>query len=454
MRSGHWTMAWRNLARNKRRNAATATAVALGFAALLALGAYYHRVQTYLRVYTLYVTRVGHINIYKQGGLEHFSTKPRLYSLDERDQAAIRAALAGVDNIELDGPQLVGAGMIGNGCRTFPFMATGIDPALDRRLREHPAVARWAPTFRTYDRGQGLWNYPADLGAIALANGLARLLHKTRVHDELPPDQKPVLVADCLAPDARAKLAADTNVQLVAGTWSGMMSALDGEVVATYNTGLTETNHTAVLMPLARLQKLYETPNVTFWAVWLKNPQRLAATMADLRTRLDQAGLKVELYPWMDEAVAPMYAGTMEFLMVMVSFITVVLVTIISFSIFNAATMTVIERSPEIGMMRALGFTRTHIRRLFLKEMLILTALAIVAGAVIGAAAIIGINHAGIRFSAPGVAEDVTLLLVPNPAIVLATGALILALASLTTLVTVRSVARRNIAALLFGTQR
>jgi len=48
MTSG-WRLALRNLARNKRRNFATGMAIALGFAALLALGGYVNRVEKYLR---------------------------------------------------------------------------------------------------------------------------------------------------------------------------------------------------------------------------------------------------------------------------------------------------------------------------------------------------------------------------------------------------------------------
>jgi putative ABC transport system permease protein len=233
-----------------------------------------------------------------------------------------------------------------------------------------------------------------------------------------------------------------------------MMSALDGEVVADFNTGVTETNNSAVLTSLAHLQKLYETPNVTFWSVWLKDPRRLGADLKELKRRLKDAGLIADLYPWMDEAVAPFYTGTMQFLYTMVTFITVVLATVIIFSIFNAATITVIERSAEIGMMRALGFTRRHIRQLFVMEMLALATVSIIAGGAIGAAGIYAVNHADIHFNPPGVAGGMILLLEPNAAIIGAAAGLIFALAVITTLIAVRNVAKRKIAVLIMGTQR
>lgn len=453
-RGGKWRMALRNLARNKRRNAATGVAIALGFAAMLALGGYVLRVQNYLRVYTIYATRVGHLTIFKTDGLDQYSVKPRLYSLTAQDQEQIRAALQDLPNVELHGPQLAGAGLIGNGCRTLPFIATGIDPALDRQLRAHPEMQVWAPNIKDYTKGRGLWEFPAEVGAIAISEGLARLLHKPKVFDELPPGQKPVLVTDCNGSDAKDKIAQDTNVQLAAGTWAGMMSALDGEIVANFTTGVTETNNSAVLTSLTHLQKLYDTENATFYSIWLKNPDLLASSERQLRTLLQAKGLKVDLYPWTDEAMAPFYTGTMQFLYTMVAFITVVLVTVIVFSVFNAATMTVIERSQEIGMMRSLGFTRRQIRRLFVMEMAALAGLSLVIGGVMAGVGIFAVNHARIDFNPPGIAGGMKLLLTVNSKVVFLSAILILVLAVLTTLVAVRQIVKGNIATLVLGTQR
>lgn len=454
MSAGQWKVAFRNLARNRRRNLATGIAIGLGFAALLALGGYINRVENYLRVYTIYGTRVGHLTVYKEHGLERYSVKPKQYSLTADELKLIKELVAREDNVQLHGAQLQGAGLIGNGCRTVPFIATGIEPWLDKALREHPELKEWAPKISFYTRGRGLWEYPPDLGAIAIADGLARLLHKPHVHDDLPPDQKPVLVVDCLAPDAKKLIEADANVQLAAGSWSGMMSALDGEIVAEYNTGVTETQNSAIVTALSHLQKLYDTENATFYSIWLRNAYRLPKTMEHLKERFAEEGLKVDVYPWTDEAISPMYAGTMNFLYTMVAFISVVLATVVVFSIFNAATMTVIERSQEIGMMRSLGFTRRQIRQLFVYEMLALSSLAVVAGGVVGAAGIAAVNAAKIRLNPPGVAGGMQLALIPNAGIVAGAAVLIFLLSVLTTLMAVRTVAKRNIATLLMGTQR
>ena len=454
MRAGQLTMALRNLSRNKRRNFATGAAIAAGFAALIALGGFVNRMENYLRVYTIYATRVGHINIYKEHGFERFSTKPKLYSLDEHELRTIQDIVSTMDNVEMHGAQIVGMGIIGNGCRTVPFIANGIDPSIDLLLRNHDQMRKWMPKLRDFDKGRGLWNYDESQGAIALSNGLARLLGKTRVFDELPKDQKSVVVVDCSAPDAKEKISADTNVQLVAGGWSGMMAALDGEVVANFASAVTETNNSAILTSLKLLQKLYDTQNATFYSLWLKNPKELSANMATLKGKLAAAGLKAELYPWMDESVAPFYTGTMQFIYVMVGFISFVLAAVVILSIFNSATMTIIERSQEIGMMRSLGFTRRQIRQLFVAEMVFLSGISVVCGGIVAAVGVFIVNSLGVPYKAPGIAGHMTLQLTPNFTIVSTSAALTLGLAILTTLIAVWSVAKTNIATLLLGSQR
>lgn len=450
--NSHIRLAYRNLARNRRRNLATGIAIALGFAALLALGGYINRVQGFLRLYTLYAHRIGHITIYKKNGLNEYAIKPKQFSLTPSDQDKIRSALASTTGISLHGPQLTGAGLIGNGCKTVPFLATGFDPELDKALRTNSEVGGWFSSLSQYVRGRGLWEFPEERGGIAIAAGLSRLIGKTKVADDF--QGTPLTIVDCTAPDAKQQLTTDANVQLVAGSWSGMMNAIDGEIVAHYNTGVTETNNQAILLSLKHLQRLYDTENVTFWSVWLQDDKFVPRVMQELNHKLQNAGLSVDLYPWTDETIAPFYSGTLEFLHVLVGFLTFVLATVVVFSVFNAATMTVIERSQEIGMLRSLGYTKRAVRLLFVSEMAVLTSLAIIVGGLFATIGILVVNAADVILQPPGMAGGMPLKLQPNTLTVTAALLLIVSLALVTTWFAVNLVAKRNIASLLLGTQR
>ena len=64
-----WTVAARNLKRNRRRNLATVAAVALGFAGLIMIGGYGNRVEHFLRTNAVYLQHSGHVTVYDKGGL-------------------------------------------------------------------------------------------------------------------------------------------------------------------------------------------------------------------------------------------------------------------------------------------------------------------------------------------------------------------------------------------------
>lgn len=454
--AGMWKIAGRNLLRNKKRNFATGVAMALGFCAFIALGGYLNWTENIIRVFTIYGSRLGHVVIYKQDGLEKHTVKPGLYSLDESDQTAIQKVVASIDDVEFSAGILYGTGLIGNGCRSFPFFGIGIDPLFEKKLRTHPEILKWNPKISNYEKGRGVWEYPGEIGAIAVAEGLAKLLHKTKVYDDIANEKQKLVIVDCMASDANEKIGADTNVQLAAGSWSGMMSAIDGEIVANFKSGMTETNNSVLLTSLEHLQKLYDTKGVTAYSIWLKikNPKLVGAVTADIEKKLRAAHINADVYSWMDERVSPYYSGTMNFLHTLVGFIAVVLSSVIVFSVFNSSTMTIIERSQEIGMMRSLGFTKKQIRKLFIMEIILLTFFSVMAGGIISVIGVTLVNYSGIPFRPAGVSVDMTLRLIPNGIVIGASALLIFCLSVLTTLWAVWSVSKQNIANLLVKVQR
>ncbi|MBI2519909.1 MAG: ABC transporter permease [Bdellovibrio sp.] len=427
-----WFLALRNLGRNTRRNIATGSAIALGFAGILLLGGYVHRVSNYLRVYTVYVMHTGHMAMFARDGFEKFQYQPRKFSISNSAQIAIEQALKNETQVDFSERQLSGAGLIGNGRISIPFFAQGYEPSIDQRLQSNPEVLRWINKDGYFSKGKGLWNYSEDIGALALSGGLALRLGKKLVYDE----------------------GGDANVQLISGTWQGALNAIDAEVVAHFNTGFRESDFSAIYIGYKRLQQLFDTESVGRYSIWLKDPGQVKKVAKRLTSKLKDSGIDVEVLAWDEERLSPYYTGTMQFLNSLVTFIGIVLASIISFSVLNSTTMTVVERLQEIGMYRSVGFRRSQVSRLFVNESCWLAIVSLIVGAVLGYISIYSINAAKIIYYPPGVPDGLQLRLVASTPFLFKSGAIILLLTLLTTYFAVRRTLRMRVADLLGGIRR
>ena len=443
-----WHTAARSLYRNRRRNLATAVAIALGYAAMVLLGGYAIRVERFIRANTVYLQRVGHLVVYPAGGLEGALAQPAKYALSPEAQQIALDELGKLPQVEFVTRQLKGMGLAGNGCKTLPFSALGVEPELDARVLQHPEVLSATPALGRPLAGKGLSEYPGLDGATGLSAGLFRLLGKKKVHDELDGNQG-VVVPDCGSPELKKVLAADANVQLAGLRWTGGLSAVDAEVVQVFHTPLSQTEDGTVLTTLATLQRLYDTDSVTSLAVFLRDSRDAQALASHVRSRLAARGLSVDVYPFDDERVGPYYAGTIPLLVSLVGFIGLLVVSVVVLSVLNAMTLSVLERTREMGTLRALGFTRRQLLGLFLREAMLLSTLAVGAGLIVGVAVALGVNAANIRFSPPGMPGTIQLVLTPTPLLCAAIALVLVPMSAVGTWLAVRRRVREPVVSLL-----
>ena len=91
-------------------------------------------------------------------------------------------------------------------------------------------------------------------------------------------------------------------------------------------------------------------------------------------------------------------------------FIFSIVLTVVVMSVANSMGMTVIERTREIGTLRAIGLKRGGVIRLFAVESLLLTLFGCAAGLIITVGVRYGINIAHISYTPPNSASAVPLL--------------------------------------------
>ena len=446
-----WRLAVRNLRRNRRRNAATLLAITLGYAGLVLFGGYIARIELFLRTNTVYLQHGGHVSVYAEGGLEGALARPARHSLDPAAQQRVLEAAAADPRVAFAARYMRGMGLAGNGCRTVPFVATGVEPEPFGRILRHPDVQYVSAEFARPVRGRPLPDASEVEGAVGVATGLARLLNKPRVHDEVR--GVPVtLLPDCGTPEAGEQIAADANIQLAAVTFGGALSAIDGEIVNLFQTPSAETQDQTILTTLGTLQRLYETDAVTYVGVFLHDPGRAAAVAGDLAERLRAGGLRVDVYPFTDSRVSPHYVGAMGFLGSLLVFVGTLVTAVVILGVLNSVTLTVYERTREIGTFRALGWRRRQVAALFLREAVLLSLAGLVCGALLTLVVATAVNSANIRFQPPGIPGDIQLVLWPLPGVYATVALLLLPLASLVTWGVARRRVRGRTADLLTAT--
>jgi putative ABC transport system permease protein len=98
----------------------------------------------------------------------------------------------------------------------------------------------------------------------------------------------------------------------------------------------------------------------------------------------------------------------------MVFFFVLLICSAVSLTIINALTMGIIERTREIGTLRAMGFTPKIVRQIFSCESLLISAFAMIAGTLLSFLIATAVNAAGIQFKPPGVGTYVDFKLVWN----------------------------------------
>lgn len=449
--TGGWRLAARNLRRNRRRNLATGMAVALGMCGLALLAAYVDRADAVLRVNAVYLQHGGQVAVYRAGGLDQAIAKPAEYSLTATEQAVVRQAAAADPRIDRVAGHLKGMGLIGNGCRSVPFAALGVDPDAHRWVLTHPEVAEYAADLAAPVRGRPLFACPEVEGRVALAAGLAALLGKTRVWDDLPEPQLPASLPDCASPTAAAAFAADANVQLAAMALDGSLAAVDADVVTIIHTPSAASENQTLQAPLPLLQRLYGTDAVTYMAIYVHRWSDVAAVAAQLRLRLGAAGVPVTVYEFTDAQINPYYAGSMTFLRSMAAVIVTIVASVVVLGVMNATTLTVYERTRELGTLRAVGFSRGQVSGLVVREVALLASLGVGAGYGLAHLAAVLVRLAQVRVAPPGVPGTVPVVLTPGLGGALLLAALLMALSLLVAWLVVRQRLRQRTAELLIA---
>ena len=420
-------IALRNILRNARRSLMTASAIAVGAIAMILFGEYIAFIMVGLE--TGAVENGGHLTVYHKGYFDFGSGNPSAYSIDKY-QSVMRL----IENdpelkpeVTVVTPNVTLFGIAGNfaidSSKTFygsGFVAS--DRIRMRRWNEY-GILRLS---RADDIG--VRDNDETHGFIGI--GMARVLGLCQplkiANCPSPPKPKATLVADAPAPGVNlAELSARDRqsvqappvekaprIDLLAATAEGAPNVVSFFVNRAANMGFKELDDMYVGMNLKLAQQLLYGRG-EHKAVSIQIQLRRSEDMERAHARLDmlfkQNGLNLEVHDFKE--LTPQYVQIISFMSAIFTFISVIMGVIVLFTVVNTMSMSVMERTNEIGTARAMGVRRSGIRRQFLVEGWMLGVIGATAGVILASLLATWFNHAGVMYTPPGQASPVPLLL-------------------------------------------
>jgi|TARA_B100000315_G_scaffold260445_1_gene321955 ABC-type lipoprotein release transport system permease subunit len=346
-----WAVAWRNIMRTKRRTWLTASGIAFAILLMslmrsLQVGAFIGAVDNSARI------MLGHIQ------LQHpdYEDDPTI----ENSIRNIHEIIADVESrphVEVVSARAQSFALTSSGERSFGAQIIGV---------QYEKEAVWSSLTTMEVEGR----YIERPGEAFIGSALARNLG--------------IVIGDEM---------------VVLGTAvEGGVAALVAEVVGTYTSGQPELDRTIVQVPLPDFQSAWELAAdeahiITVIAESVAASEELAPQLsrADVRS-LNWRALQPEMVQMMELKLVGTY----------VLFILVAIIVI--FSVVNSFMMIIFERTPEFGMLMAIGMRPHHIIIQLQIEALLVCLLGIIIGLAVAAVGIGILSETGIAL--PAQAEE------------------------------------------------
>ncbi|MEZ8045979.1 MULTISPECIES: ABC transporter permease [unclassified Vibrio] len=266
---------------------------------------------------------------------------------------ALTKSIIGDSDVRGVQPRVYFSGLVSNGSKSTIFMGTGVNerefdmkgPFLDVRSGQTLSDVR-SP------------RYDSQEPQVMLGTDLARNL----------------------------KVAVGDWVTLLATTSDGALNAFDFKVQGIYSTGVPELDKRQLYVHITTAQELLASDKVSTLSVFLFETSKTSTVQQRVQATLDRnsasqndQGTEIEITPWQDRAF--FYTKVKDLYDRIFGIMGAVMALVVFVSLFNTMTMSVTERTREIGTLSALGSYPSEIVTGFLKE----AGLLAVIGSAIGA---------------------------------------------------------------------
>lgn len=331
----------KNLTRQKRRNLITALVIAFAFFTYLFLCSLMDGMEE-MSFKNIIDFETGHIQITHPAYWEEREELPldNLIYLDQEVQGSIED----IDELSGISPELKFTANLNNGIDELPVIGLGIDPEY---YKDVFTTQKYLIAGSMFSPGE----YQAVMGA-----NLARLMD-LKIND---------------------------YITLLVRTKEDTFNAIDVEIVGLFNTPNPIINGSTVLIPLDIAQQSLNVENSVSLITLKLNQEKDTKTMiTNLNRTFQKNGLNLRAYSWQESAeavVALTMAKKAAF-----SVILAVILIIGMVGIINNIILSALERTEEIGMMKALGMKEMEIVLVFMVEAIGIGIMGGLLGCLLGA---------------------------------------------------------------------
>ncbi len=390
--------AWKNVLRNRRRSLTAVLITAVGTAAVLVGGGF--ALFTYDALRELTARENGHVILAERDYFDGDEDVPMQHGLAGAQLLANELrALPGVRGVL---PRVQFSGLISNGDKSSVFVGTGVIPDEEFHLRG------WQISLVAGE----IFAADAPVPEIALGADLARMM----------------------------KAAPGSSLTLLATTTEGNLNAVDVVVRGIVSVGVPEIDKRLVLTDLGAAQKLLLTNKVSTLSVYLGRTGDTDAFAA--RVRAEHPRLAVRT--WLDMAF--FYKAAKALYNRIFGMLGIIMLVIVLFALSNTLSMAVVERTREIGTLRAIGTLPAEIVRNFVLEGVAIAGVGALVGMLLAGAVTLSLSFAGLQMPPPpGRSSGYPLLVNFSGTLYAATGLAVIAVSAAAAYLVSRNAARKPI---------
>ncbi|MET3448786.1 FtsX-like permease family protein [Ralstonia sp. 1138] len=416
-----YSQAVRNLLRNRRRSMGTLLALVFGALAVLLFGGYAQSIR--LGLETNIVRTAGHLQIQHPDYLLFGAGDLQNYSVTGPDKIieALQADPYTASRINVISSSLAFNGVAGHFAAGLSKTVLVLGTVAQDQSRMH----RWN------DYAMPIAPPPTKLlgtsaDSVVVGAGVARILQLCDIlslGDCPRPTSQPVVAATSQTPDDLQALAAttklgtsparDTRLELLAATAAGAPNVAELHLLAAERQGTRTVDDAFVGIHLKQAQRLVFGANAAPHATAILLQLRHSADLESVRSHVQV--LLAKKFPAQPLAVNdfkllnPNFAQTVGMFDAIFGFISVLIAVIVMFTVGNTMSMAVVERTVEIGTLRAMGVRRSGIRKIFVLEGAILGFVGALSGLAVAMVVASVIETLGFTWLPPGYVQPMPL---------------------------------------------